>query len=162
MNQVDTIELERGQHIVASKTEGLRGFIKTLGLATAWAFISALIVGCLAAAVWTVIPTELLAWGAGAVNRMGYISHCSFAPISTLTLFTAAAVGVGFAYRLRSGRRVGKIVFLGTAGGLLLGALIGFDIVMFMGMGAGLGIGFVIGLIVELVLSYKENKEDGV
>ncbi|MFW9925769.1 MAG: hypothetical protein ACFFDM_03265 [Candidatus Thorarchaeota archaeon] len=159
MNQVNTIELEREQFNITDKSGKLKWFFKTLGLGLVWAFISALIVGCIAAAIWTVIPTELLAWGAGVVNRMGYISHCSFAPFSTMTLLIAAAVGVGLAYRYRSGRRLGKIVFGGTAGGLIVGALIGIDIVMFMGMGAGLGIGFVFGLVVELILSYREDKE---
>ena len=122
-----------------------------VGLTAVWAFISAGLAGSLAAAIWTVIPTDMLTWGATDVNLMGYVSHCSFAPASTLTLLTVVSVMTIFAYKLKRARTVGTMVFLGTATGLLVGLLGGIDITMFIGMGAGVGVGVVLGLVVGLV-----------
>ncbi|MHA2210525.1 MAG: hypothetical protein ACXABV_15310 [Candidatus Thorarchaeota archaeon] len=128
----------------------VRDFIRILGLAAIWAFIISAIVGSLAAAIWTIIPTEMLAWGASAPNLMGYVSHCSFAPISTTLLSTVSMVGMLVGWRLRRGREIAKVVFIGTAGGLLLGLAGGIDIAMFIGMGAGIGVGVVLGILIGL------------
>jgi len=159
MNQANTMELEREQLNITGKSGGLRRFFKTLGLGLVWAFLSALIVGSMAAAIWTVIPTELLAWGAGVMNRMGYISHCSYAPISTSIMLVVAIIGTGLAFRIPRGRYLGRIVFGGTSVGLVLGALIGIDIVMYIGMGIGLGVGLILGLLIELLSKTGRDME---
>ena len=52
-----------------------------------WCFYFGILSTNLIAAIWTVLPTSILHWGAKKSNFLGYISHCSFAPISTLMLF---------------------------------------------------------------------------
>lgn len=84
------------------------------------------------------------------MNLIGYVSHCSFVPISTLTLVGAASIGVLIAYRLRKGRNIGKWVFFMTATGLGIGLMFGMDIVMYMGMGIGVGLGTFLGLVVGI------------
>ncbi|MFX1368250.1 MAG: hypothetical protein ACFFAY_06620 [Promethearchaeota archaeon] len=135
----------------AKNKNTVKGILKILGLALIWAFIIAATVGSFAAAVWTLIPTELLEWGSTALNLLGYVSHCSFAPISSLILLSVAAVGVFLSYKLTSGRKIGFGVFIGTAGGLLIGLLGGIDIIMFIGMGAGVGIGVVLGVLIGIL-----------
>ncbi|MHA2118202.1 MAG: hypothetical protein ACW98J_04710 [Candidatus Thorarchaeota archaeon] len=132
-------------------TSGIMRFITTLGLALVWAFIIAAIVGSSAAAIWTLIPTELLAWGASSPNLLGYVSHCSFAPLSTSILSAVSVTGILMAWKLKRGREIAKGVLIGTAGGLLLGLLGGIDIVMFIGMGAGIGVGVVLGILIGLL-----------
>lgn len=151
MSKTDTIQIERNEEAEARSSGGIKGFFIALGLALVWAFLSSLIVGSLAAAIWTAIPTVLLPWGAAYLNLIGYVSHCPFTPISTLILLSAGLVGVFSAYRLKRGRTIGRVVFAGALGGLLIGLLGGIDIIMFMGMGAGVGVGFVLGLIVGIV-----------
>ncbi|MHA2177496.1 MAG: hypothetical protein ACXAAK_04010 [Candidatus Thorarchaeota archaeon] len=149
MSIVDTIQIENQD--ATPTISGLRKIINVISLTLVWAFLSALIVGSYAAAMWTVIPTDLLQWGAGKMNLIGYVSHCSFVPISTLTLVGAASIGVLLAYKLRRGRTIGKWVFVMTVAGLGIGLLFGIDIVMFIGMGAGVGIGTLLGLIIGIV-----------
>lgn len=131
-------------------TSGIMRFITTLGLALVWAFIIAAIVGSSAAAIWTLIPTELLAWGSSTSNLLGYVSHCSFAPFSTAILSVVSMVGLLVGWKIKRGRDIAKGVFIGTAGGLLVGLLGGIDIVMFIGMGAGIGVGVVLGILIGL------------
>jgi len=132
---------------------GIKRVFRHLGYALVWAFALSLALGSFAAGVWTVIPTELLAWGAGRPNLLGYVSHCPFVPISSLTLFAASSIGLFLAYKLRSRERfTGLGVLLGIAGGMAVGLLGGIDIGMFMGMGAGVGVGIVLGPILGIVL----------
>ena len=140
------IENERG----ADMTSWIKRFIVFLGLALIWAFIMAAIIGSLAAAIWTLIPTEMLTWGASTPNLLGYISHCSAAPISTAILSAVSMVGILASWKLKRGREIGKVVFIGTAGGLLVGLVGGVDIAMFIGMGAGIGVGVVLGILIGL------------
>jgi hypothetical protein len=140
------VEIERE----SDTTSWIKRFVVTLGLALVWAFMSAGIIGSLAAAIWTVVPTEMLTWGASTQNLIGYVSHCSYAPISTTILSTVVVVGILAASRLNRGREIGKVVFIGTAGGLLLGLLDGVDIAMFIGMGAGIGVGVALGILIGL------------
>ena len=129
----------------------IRDFIRILGFAMIWAFIMAAIVGSLAAAIWTIVPTDMLSWGASTPNLIGYISHCSFAPISTAILSAVSLVGILIWWKLKRGREIARGVFIGTAGGLLVGLIGGIDITMFIGMGAGIGIGVVLGILIGLL-----------
>jgi hypothetical protein len=151
MSKVDTIQIENQVDVSTPIPSTLRKIVRVFGLTIVWAFLSALIVGSYAAAVWTIIPTELLQWGAGKMNLIGYVSHCSFVPISTLTLVVAASIGVLIAFKLRRGRMIGKWILMMTVIGLGIGLMFGIDIVMFMGMGAGVGVGTLLGLIAGIV-----------
>ena len=115
MSKSNTIQLEKQETHQASVVKRV---FTTLGYTLVWAFFSALAIGCLAAAIWTVIPTVLLPWGASGANLLGYVSHCSYAPISTFVLSSTSLVGFGRSYKLKRGRDIGKVVYAGTAGGL--------------------------------------------
>ncbi|MFW9958783.1 MAG: hypothetical protein ACFFCT_11990 [Candidatus Odinarchaeota archaeon] len=151
MSKTDTIQLENQEYDDARQIGGIKKFFIILGLSLVWAFLSAMVVGSFAAAIWTVIPTSLLSWGADNVNLIGYVSHCSFAPISTLILLTTTVIGIFLVHRLRGSRTIGLSVFLATTGGLFIGLRNGVDIVMFMGMGAGVGVGIVLGIIAGMI-----------
>ncbi len=151
MYKTEVIQHEKEEEIEARQPSGLKRVLTVVGLTMVWTFISAGFVGALAAAIWTVIPTELLPWGATTVNLIGYVSHCSYAPVSTLILLSIVSVMSIFAYKLKRGRTIGLVVFIGTTAGLLIGLLGGIDITMFVGMGAGVGAGVFLGLVVGLV-----------
>lgn len=150
MSKTDTILIENHGRTEARQSSWLKRVLKVIGLTLVWALLSAAVVGFLAAAIWTAIPTEILQWGATEVNLIGYVSHCSYTPISTLILLTAAGIGAVLAYKLKRGRDIGLGVFAGTAGGLVIGLLGGIDVIMYIGMGAGVGIGVVLGLLIGL------------
>jgi hypothetical protein len=146
-----TIQKEKDEtQELKGSSSGLRRFLKVAGYALIWAFVVSLALGSFAAGLWTLIPTELLAWGSSKLNILGYVSHCPFAPFSSTILFVASAIGVLLAYKISKGRTIGLGVFMGVGVGLAIGALGGIDIVMFIGMGAGVGIGFVLGLFLGL------------
>ncbi|MFX1606982.1 MAG: hypothetical protein ACFFDD_13900 [Promethearchaeota archaeon] len=151
MNNTDSIRLDKPENREARKSGGIKSLLMFLGVILAWALISAMTVGSFTAAIWTAIPTALLPWGASYENLVGYVSHCPFAPASTLILLFVGILGIFFAYKLKKGRGIGYGVFAGTMGGLLIGLLGGIDIVMFMGMGAGVGVGVFLGLVIGLV-----------
>ena len=151
MNETIVIQTENNEEIEARHPSGLRRVLNVLGLTAVWAFISAGMVGASAAAVWTVIPTDVLPWGATDVNLIGYVSHCSYTPVSTVILLSTVGILSIFAYKLKRGRVVGLVVLIGTVGGLLVGLLGGIDVTMFIGMGAGVGIGVVFGLVIGLI-----------
>jgi len=71
----------------------LKSIIKAFFIAIYLVFVISLIIGGIYAGIWTLIPTESLGWGATKVSYLGYISHCSFTPYSSLALFTMALVG---------------------------------------------------------------------
>lgn len=150
MSKSNSIQLEKQGIQETHQTSEVKRIFTVLGLTLVWAFFSALAIGCLAAAIWTAIPTALLPWGASSTNLLGYVSHCSYAPISTFVLSSTSLVGFGRSYKLKSGRAIGKVVYAGTTGGLLLGLLGGIDVVMFIGMGIGVGIGTVLGFIIGI------------
>ncbi|MHA2352958.1 MAG: hypothetical protein ACXAC0_03265 [Candidatus Thorarchaeota archaeon] len=151
MSETDTILIENQERNEARQPSGLKRVLNVIGLALVWAVLSAAIVGSLAAAIWTVIPTEILQWGASEVNLIGYVSHCSYTPISTLILLSTAVVGTVISYKLHQGRTIGLMIFAGTSGGLMIGLLGGIDVTMYIGMGAGLGVGVFLGLVIGLV-----------
>ncbi len=135
---------------------GIKRVVRLLAYALVWAFVLSLALGSFAAGVWTVIPTDLLAWGAGRPNLLGYVSHCSFVPISSITLFTASSIGIFLAYKLRNRERLAGLgMLLGIAGGMAVGLLGGIDIGMFMGMGAGVGVGVVLGPLLAIVQDWR-------
>ncbi|MFW9801668.1 MAG: hypothetical protein ACFFFC_03410 [Candidatus Thorarchaeota archaeon] len=148
--QSELQELEVISNQKSATTSKVVGFVRIIGMALIWAFIIAAVVGSAAAALWTVIPTEMLEWGASRPNLLGYVSHCSFVPISTGILSVVSLLGILIAWKLKNGRVIASGVFIGTAGGLLVGMLGGFDIAMFMGMGAGIGVGVVLGILIGL------------
>ena len=151
MSDTKTIQRERKGTKEARQPSGLKRVLQVFGLSLVWAFLSAAVVGALAAAIWTAIPTEMLQWGANEVNLIGYVSHCSYAPISTLILLSVSVIGAVIAFKLKRGRTIGLVVFAGTAGGLMIGLLGGIDITMYIGMGAGIGVGVLLGLVIGLV-----------
>jgi hypothetical protein len=151
MSYSNTIQIEKQEDNEARQSGGIKRFFMILGLTLVWAFLSAMIVGSFAAAIWAAIPTVLLPWDASYVNLIGYVSHCPFTPASTLILLCVAFIGVFFSHKLKKGRSIGQGVFAVTLGGLLIGLFGGIDIIMFMGMGAGVGVGVLLGLIIGLV-----------
>ncbi|MFW9976081.1 MAG: hypothetical protein ACFFDQ_12495 [Candidatus Thorarchaeota archaeon] len=155
MSKTDTIQLEKQEYNEARRIGGIKRFFIILGLSLVWAFLSAMIVGSFAAAVWTVIPTSLLSWGSSRVNLLGYVSHCPFVPFSTLILLATTIIGIFIVRRLKRGRIIGLGVFIGTTGGLLIGLIGGIDIIMFMGMGAGVGVGIVLGMLAGMIRSIE-------
>ncbi len=136
------------EHSVQS---GIRRFLTVLGISFGWTFLTALVIGCLTAGVWTIIPTEFLTWGASKVNLIGYVSHCSFAPVSTLTLLGSAIVGGRLMLRMPMRNPIGIVVFVSAALGTVIGMIRGIDILTFAGMGAGVGVGFVVAVIIGLL-----------
>jgi len=151
MNNIDSIQPDKPDNGEARQPGELKKLLTFLGVILAWALLSTMTVGSLTAAIWTAIPTASLPWGASDVNLIGYVSHCSFTPISTLILLGVGFLGVVLAYKLKKGRGIGYGVFAGTAGGLLIGLLRGIDSVMFIGMGAGVGVGVFLGHVIGLV-----------
>ena len=151
MSETKVIQRENKGTIEARQPSGLKRVLQVVALSFVWAFLSAAVVGSLTAAIWTAIPTEMLQWGASEVNLIGYVSHCSLTPISTLILLVIAGIGAVLSYRLKRGRSIGLGVYAGTIGGLMVGLLGGIDVAMFIGMGAGVGVGVLLGLIIGLV-----------
>ena len=151
MNESEVMQIEKTEKIEARQPSRLKSVLRVVGLTLVWAFLSAGIVGTLAAAVWTVIPTSALPWGATEVNLIGYVSHCSYTPISTMILLLSVGVVSVIVIKLKHGRTIGLVVFLCTLGGLLIGLLGGIDVTMYIGMGTGVGVGVLLGLIAGLV-----------
>jgi hypothetical protein len=145
----------------SDRKAGLVSVLRILGYALLWAFVISLTVGSFAAAVWTATPTDLLAWGSSKPNLLGYVSHCPFTPVSTATLSVSSTIGLILAVRMKSGRSVGRWVFLGVIGGMAVGLMRGIDIEMFIGMGAGVGIGIAIALVVGMTQMMR-NRAEGV
>jgi len=54
----------------------------------------AMIAGNIVSAIYSILPSAVIGWGATETNYLGYISHCSFAPWSTLISVALVAVGV--------------------------------------------------------------------
>lgn len=77
--------------------------LKLIGTVTKWVlvwpFLLAMVIGGIGSGIWTLLPTELVGWGAITPNYLGYVSHCSFAPFSSLMLFLMAAVGLVLIYK---------------------------------------------------------------
>lgn len=126
-----------------------RNFVSALKLSVEWGIIAALIVGCLAAGIWTLIPTALLPWGSGEMNIIGYASHCPFAPISSLSLIGVSLVGVFLAFRIQQRNPIGYMMVSFATLGVLLGAILtGIDTSMLIFGGVAIGIGMVLGIII--------------
>ncbi len=151
MSETETILIVNQEKTEARQVRGLVRFLNVLGLALVWAFVFAGIIGSLTAAMWTIIPTEMLDWGASTVNLIGYVSHCSYVPLSTIILLAVTGVMTILAYKLKRGRSIGLGVLTGTAGGLLIGLLGGVGVTMFIGMGSGVGIGILLGIITGMI-----------
>lgn len=144
-------QIMNGDQKATLKQSGFKRFLSLLGISFGWAFLSALVIGCITAGIWTIIPTELLAWGASKVNLIGYVSHCPYVPVSTSILLGAAVVGVVLMTRMPLRSLIGSVVFLCTLAGTAIGLIRGIDIITFAGMGAGVGIGFVLAIIIGLL-----------
>jgi hypothetical protein len=56
-------------------------------------FIIALSFGPLVAGTWTLIPAEAFGWEVSKASYLGYYSTCTFAPFSTIILFSLAFIG---------------------------------------------------------------------
>jgi flavodoxin len=59
-----------------------------------WAFMVAAVVGGIGAGIWTLIPTAWLDYGASKPCYLGYVTHCSFAPWSSIILFALVPFGI--------------------------------------------------------------------
>jgi len=72
--------------------------LKLIGTLTKWVLLwptlLAMVIGGIGSGIWTLLPTDLVGWGASTSNYLGYVSHCSFAPISSFMLFIMAAAGL--------------------------------------------------------------------
>ena len=115
-----------------------------------WGLISLLVLEGLVTGIWTLIPTALLPWGASGTNFIGYVSHCSFAPVSTIMLFGFVALGIGMLIRKPkiqlNGIVVSVIAVVGTGIGLVGGISIQTLMVSALSVGLGVIIGFIVGL----------------
>ncbi|MFX0107814.1 MAG: hypothetical protein ACFE7R_06005 [Candidatus Hodarchaeota archaeon] len=132
------------------ETRTLR-ILRVLGLTIIWGLLITAALGCFAAGIWTLIPTELLDWGATSPNLIGYVSHCSYAPMSSLILFSGSIIGSMLKLRMKSSSHIGVGVLVGTLGGMIIGLLDGIGISMFIGMGIGVGLGIILGLLIGLL-----------
>ncbi|MFX0036725.1 MAG: hypothetical protein ACFE9I_13935 [Candidatus Hermodarchaeota archaeon] len=56
-------------------------------------FVIALSFGPIVAGIWTLIPAEAFGWEVSKVSYLGYYSTCTFAPFSTISLFSLAFIG---------------------------------------------------------------------
>jgi len=131
-----------------------RNFVSAVKLSVGWGIVTALIIGCFVAGLWTLMPTSLLPWGSHKFNLIGYVSHCSFAPLSSLALFGGSLVGIVLAVRMRERNPVGYITISFALLGMLIGMWNGFDtdIFIFGGLSIGLSI-----LLCTLMLMLKQN-----
>ena len=79
--------------------------LKLIGMLTKWVlvwpFLLVMVIGGIGSGVWTLLPTDLVGWGASTPNYLGYVSHCSFTPISSFMLFGMAAIGSVLIYKFR-------------------------------------------------------------
>ncbi len=53
-----------------------------------------MIAGNLVAGIYSILPSAVVGWGATEPSYLGYVSHCSFAPWSTIISVAIAAVGI--------------------------------------------------------------------
>ena len=133
----------------------LGSFLRVLISTLLWSIALISIMSSLTAAIWTLIPTELLDWGSQRVNIIGYVSHCNYAPISTMILFSISIIFVPFVVRL-----IGKYgINYGAIAGIIIGLLIGIGsglgqgrfVAVFVGLGIGVGTGILLGIISGLM-----------
>jgi len=61
--------------------------IKSLIMGLLVLFALALIACGIVFGIMTLLPSEVVGWGADSVCYLGYVAHCSFTPFSTLILF---------------------------------------------------------------------------
>jgi hypothetical protein len=132
-----------------------RSFFSILKLALRWGMITLLVMESLLAGIWTLIPTSLLPWGAHDSNFIGYVSHCSFAPLSTLMLLGITALGIVMGIRTRNcGAITYTIISIGSLG-ILLPIFNGISIMsLFIEVGA-IVVAIVAGVIAGLVIKGK-------
>ncbi len=154
---MQSVEVRTKQKSLSKYDSPVRRFFFVFIQTLVWAFVAAAVLGSLAAAIWTVIPTEMLDWGSSQVNLIGYVSHCNFVPLSTTILLVVAIIGLLLTIPLRSSRHIGAGVFAGSGVGLAFGMLGGFDIIMFIGMGSGIGIGILLGILIGMMKGREET-----
>jgi hypothetical protein len=156
MNQVSTLQTVEHETTDQPRHQSfvsrlVSSFVSTL----VWAFLLALVIGASIAALWTVIPTEMLEWGSSQMNLIGYVSHCNFAPASTGILAIAALFGVFLINRLDLRRDIGFAMLVGMGLGGISSIIgdIGGEIFLssLIGMSMGIGIGVVLGLFLGIL-----------
>jgi hypothetical protein len=116
-----------------------------------WGLISLLVLEGLVTGIWTFIPTALLPWGASGKNYLGYVSHCSFAPISTILLFGLTAIGIVMIIRKPKIQLSGIVVSAVGVVGTGIGLISGISMQSLMLSALSVGIGLIIGIFVCLV-----------
>ena len=130
-------------------TESFKQLFK---LSLNWGFNALLVTATLVAGVWTLLPTAILPWGAHKTNLIGYISHCSFAPVSSIILLGGAAFGIYRAFKKKGRNPVGYIIFPAAIIATLIGIFtMGIDLNLLFVTGLGIGGGVVVVMVVELI-----------
>lgn len=120
-----------------------------------WVFVSCITLWSFAAGIWTLLPTAILPWGASKVNMMGYISHCSFAPVSTIGLFIITIIGLVKAIKIMNKNPLSYIILAAVSIGVLVGMIVNIDTGMFLGAFVAAIVGVVITL---LLIKYGHNR----
>jgi len=139
-----------------AKTKNQLFFSLRQGLA--WVGITSFIVGGISAGIWTLIPTTFLPWGASHMNLIGYISHCSFVPISSSLLFGLALFGVLQAQKRTDLKYNGLIVIGFGVAGVIIGALNTVSMSMLIFGLFGIFFGMIFIAAIELTMNKLSQK----
>ncbi|MCY3410520.1 MAG: hypothetical protein INQ03_02680 [Candidatus Heimdallarchaeota archaeon] len=124
----------------------IQGFIDCL----AWSRINYVLFGAFLAGIWTLIPTHLLSWGAKTTNYIGYVSHCSFSPVSSILLIALSLIHLRKLDRSKFASMAYTISFGFTALGFLIGVIEGVTIKSFFVAGFFTILGAILAFILDL------------
>ncbi len=151
-----TIEKKRDDPATSNR------FISVMRTSLKYGILTLLIIDGLLTGVWTMLPTALLPWGASKSNLIGYISHCSFAPVSTLLLLGVSVAGILLLIRIKKLNPIGYTVMAIGILGMVFGIIKGISIQTFMLSSIGIGVGIVAGMIIGLLKKEGAEQNDGI